>query len=81
MRDYNELNRELVNKKSIERYYDNLEYARNYYKNNREVILERNRKWIEKNKEYFKKLNVENSKKWLKKIHMLLFGDKFYTEQ
>ena len=67
MRDYNELNRELVNKKSIERYYDNLEYARNYYKNNREVILERNRKWIEKNKEYFKKLNVENSKRWLKK--------------
>ena len=60
------MNREIVNKKARERYYDNLEYARDYYKNNKEVILERNKKWIENNKEYFKKLNTENTKKWLK---------------
>ena len=57
----------MVNKKAREKYQNNKEYSQEYYKNNKEIIKLRNKKWIEDNKEHFKKLNSENSKKWLKR--------------
>jgi len=65
-REYDEVNREKVNKKARERYHENIEYAREYYINNKDVILDRNKKWIENNKEYFNKINSKNTQKWLK---------------
>lgn len=63
-RNYDRENREMVRKRARERY--DSEKAKIYYINNKEVIRERNRKWIKENKEYFKILNCKNSTKWMK---------------
>lgn len=65
-REYDKLNKQIINKRARERYQNNKEYAKEYYINNREKILNRNRKWIEDNKEYFNILNSNNTKRWLK---------------
>lgn len=63
-REYDELNREEVNRKAKERYHNNLEYAREYYKNNKEVILKRNKKWRLENPERFRELTRKSGNKF-----------------
>lgn len=64
---YDNNNRDIVNKRARDRYKLNKDYAKDYYKNNKESIRIKNNNWIENNKEHFKELNRKNSKRWLKR--------------
>lgn len=63
-KNYDEKNRDTIKEKARNAY--DSEKAAKYYLENKDKIRARNKKWIDDNKDYFNKLKLESTKKWLK---------------